>query len=217
MLNWVEKHPENVILLRGNHEEEFSYCIELMKMMFGKRSLTLESLENTKYVYELIKEIASDTGMAPFDYYGTIGKLIHENSVCMEQLDKWNECIRKLPFVFKEEINGRMCVVVHAGYLESLDEVEMEDHFDTLEDFYLYARDDAYIYGGIRHGVVVAGHTPTILEEELPYNDGNVYMSYDEDLDCIFYNIDCGCAYRSRKKNAKLACIRLEDEKIFYV
>lgn len=40
---------------------------------------------------------------------------------------------------------------------------------------------------------------------------------YDESLDCIFYDIDCGCAMGSVQKNARLACIRFEDEQIYYV
>ena len=60
-------------------------------------------------------------------------------------------------------------------------------------------------------------NTPTTLEEELPYNDGNVYKSYDEEMDCTFYDIDCGCVSRSKRSNAKLACLRLDDEQIFYV
>ena len=40
---------------------------------------------------------------------------------------------------------------------------------------------------------------------------------YDEELDCTFYDIDCGCSYRERHLAAKLACIRLEDEAVFYV
>ena len=69
-------------------------------------------------------------------------------------------------------------------------------------------------YGTIRELIDVHGVT---LEEELPYNDGNVYKSYDEEMDCTFYDIDCGCASRNRRSNAKLACLRLDDEKIFYV
>jgi serine/threonine protein phosphatase 1 len=71
--------------------------------------------------------------------------------------------------------------------------------------------------GGIPQGMIIARHTPTIAEEELSFNDGNVYRSYEEDLDCIFYDIDCGCAMRKVRKNGRLACIRLEDEKTFYV
>jgi hypothetical protein len=35
-------------------------------------------------------------------------------------------------------------------------------------------------------------------------------VEIDEDLDCIFYDIDCGCAMRKKRPNGKLACIRLE-------
>lgn len=35
-----------------------------------------------------------------------------------------------------------------------------------IQFFYLYARDDAYLCGGVKDGMVVAGHTPTILEDE---------------------------------------------------
>ena len=84
-----------------------------------------------------------------------------------------------MDFFYRQEKNGKQYVIVHAGYIESLEGADTDDTFDALEDFYLYVRDDAYIYGGFEHGIVVAGHTPTILVEELPYNDGNVYKSYD--------------------------------------
>lgn len=42
-----------------------------------------------------------------------------------------------------------------------------------------------------------------------------MYSFYDEELDCKFHNIDCGCAYKAKFPTAKLACIRLEDEKIY--
>ena len=72
--------------------------------------------------------------------------------------------------------------------------------------------------GGIMHGMVVAGHTPTTNEEEFAYNDGRVFSKYDEERDFLFYDIDCGCWMRYiGKNNARLACIRLEDEKVFYV
>lgn len=41
--------------------------------------------------------------------------------------------------------------------------------------------------------------------------------NHDEDMDCTFYDIDCWCASRSKRSNAKLTCLRLDDEQIFYV
>ena len=44
----------------------------------------------------------------------------------------------------------------------------------------------------------------------------DVFRYYDREKDCIFYDIDCGCVYCEVEPSATLACIRLEDEEIFY-
>jgi serine/threonine protein phosphatase 1 len=221
MLRWLEGKPDNVILVMGNHDKEFAYNVQLMRSAMKTNKLTIDvnSAEHAKLLYELVAQLALQQGgdVSFFDYYGTIGKLIEDKGVSLTDLEKWEEIISQMPYYYKIHTGERECIVVHAGYIESLEGVETDDTFASIEDFYLYARDDAYIYGGIPHGMIVAGHTPTTAEEELPFNDGNVYRSYDEDLDCIFYDIDCGCAMRKVRKNGKLACIRLEDEKVFYV
>lgn len=217
MLQWIETKSENVILLKGNHEEEFVYSIKVMDSMFVKEDLSIQSVIDTRTIYEYVKKMVANNGVVAFDYYGTIGRLIVENNVNMQQLLVWSKIIDEMPYVYESEIENRKCIVVHAGYIEKMEELETDEHYDSVEEFFLYARDDAYIYGGISHGMIIAGHTPTIFEEELPFNNGCVYRSYDEDLDCIFYNIDCGCVYKEIRKNAKLACIRLEDKTVFYV
>jgi serine/threonine protein phosphatase 1 len=221
MLRWLESKPDNVILVMGNHDKEFAYNVQLMRSAIKKNKLTIDddSTEHTRLLYELVSQFALQQGggVSFFDYYGTIGKLIEEKGVSLADLTKWKEIISQMPYYYNFHIGERECIVVHAGYIESLAGVETDDTFADIEDFYLYARDDAYIYGGIPHGMIIAGHTPTTAEEELPFNDGNVYCSYDKDMDCIFYDIDCGCAMRKKRPNGKLACIRLEDEALFYV
>lgn len=219
MLKWIESNPENVKFLRGNHDEEFAYSVDLLCGILSQNEGSESSLVDTKFIYELLKQLSlkQGNGVNFFDHYGTIRELIEVHGVTLEVLKRWADRIRNMDFFYRQEINGKRFIIVHAGYIENLEGLETDDTFDTLEDFYLYARDDAYIYGGLEHGIVVAGHTPTTLEEELPYNNGNVYKAYDEDIDCTFYDIDCGCASRNRRSNAKLACLRLDDEKIFYV
>lgn len=218
MLKWIEDKPQNVILLRGNHDEEFAYCIDLMGFMFEKKNLPMDNLEATETIYEILKELTKkELSIGAFDYYGAIKKLIKEHKVTMEQLDVWNDIIREMPYTHREVVNGKEFVIVHAGYVEDLESADTEDTYENIEDFYLNARDDAYMCGGFAGGTIIAGHTPTIFENELPYNHGDVYSFYDEESDCKFYNIDCGCAYRAKCKTAKFACIRLEDEKVFYL
>ena len=107
----------------------------------------------------------------------------------------------------KLDVGGRTCIIVHAGYSEC----------NENASFFLYAREESIHSGGIKNGMVIAGHTPTILEDEFAYNKGKVFCFYDEKKDCIFYDIDCGCVFRNTRPEARLACLRLDDEKIFYV
>ena len=65
--------------------------------------------------------------------------------------------------------------------------------------------------------MIIAGHTPTTAMYELPFNHGNVYQFYDKEKDCIFYDLDCGYTFKDVCSDAKLACLRLEDKKIFYI
>lgn len=218
MLKWIASEPENVIFLCGNHDIEFACNVELLNK-FAKANMNKDSNEETLKLYAAFSEAAAEKsgGFSVFDLYGTIADLITKHSVTLNQLLEWTDYIWDMEYVYTFEMDEKKYVVVHAGYTENLDNENMDSHYETLEDFYVYARDDAYINGGVEHGVIIAGHTPTILEEELPFNDGNVYKSYDEEIDCTFYDLDCGCAYKGRHSNAKLACIRLEDEEIFYV
>lgn len=213
MLKWISNTPENVILLMGNHEQEFVYEVTLMADVCVEDKLKLHSLQDTKKVFFKLAQASGGV----FDYYGTIQTLIEIHDCTLKDLIRFGALMEQLPYFHILEIGGRKCVVVHAGYTESLDGLETEKRYESLDDFYLLARDDAYTFGGIEHGMVIAGHTPTTIEDELPYNNGDVFVCYDEEIDCTFYDIDCGCSARGIVDNAKLACIRLEDEKIFYV
>ena len=77
MLKWIESASENIILLRGNHDEEFAYCIDLMGVMFEQKQLPTDNFEATEVVYDLLNELAeNELTIGAFDYYGTIKKLI---------------------------------------------------------------------------------------------------------------------------------------------
>lgn len=138
------------------------------------------------------------------------------------QLARWAACIRNMPYFHEIQMHGRRCIIVHAGYIERkefqrLQATETEYTYDSPEEFYLKARDDAYMYGGVEHGMILAGHTPTTEGDEFPFNHGKAYRMYDEETDCVFYDLDCGYGFKEVSPEARLACLRLEDEKIFYI
>jgi serine/threonine protein phosphatase 1 len=218
MLCWMENVPDNVLLIKGNHDVEFAYSIELMNMVVKSNHINIafNDLKATKLIYELTQQLISDNnnGML-FDYYGTLRNLINEHNVTLEKLNEWKIIIDDMPNLFKIKVNGKKYIIVHAGYIEEKD-LGKTNH-SSLEDFYLYARDEAYTDGGAIASTIISGHTPTLSRSNISYNNGLVYKKVDDNKQCIFYNIDCGCAYKETQSNAHLACIRLNDEELFYI
>lgn len=78
MLKWIESNPKNVIFLRGNHDEEFAYSIDLMYGLLSQNECSESSLDDTKLVYELLRQLSlkQGNGVNFFDHYGTIRELI---------------------------------------------------------------------------------------------------------------------------------------------
>lgn len=219
MLKWIEQCPSNVLLLRGNHEEEFAAYVDLMRLIDRNEELETNFITNadTTALYKSVKYFIhrSVASASYFDLYGTIGALIENYHITMYDLCRWAAKIRQMPYYYKLTLKDRLYIIVHAGYAEKIENINAR--FGSLKRFYLYAREESCISGGIEHSTIIAGHTPTIVKDCFAYNNGNVFQYYDQTKDCLFYDIDCGCTFRGRKKEAKLACIRLEDEKIFYV
>lgn len=218
MLNWLENVPDNILLIKGNHDVEFAYNIHLMNLAVksNKLNVDFDNIEMTKFIYKLTKQLLNENKNGQlFDYYGTIDDLINNKNVTLNKLLLWKTIIDNMPYVFKLRINNKKYIIVHAGYIQK--DKLVNTNYTSVEDFYLYARDDAYVYGGAENITVVAGHTPTISKSNMSFNDGFVYKYFDKNKNCLFYNIDCGCAYKQTNSDARLACIRLDDEKIFYI
>lgn len=219
MLRWLEACPANVHLVRGNHDEEFAANVDLMTDLDKQYGLESDpdANEDAVALYRTFEYLLKAKKLTTwfFDYYKTIKSLLEDFNATIGDLCRWRDLIRGMPYYLEREIQGRACVVVHGGYAEDLEKIGLGD--TNPEEFYLHARVEGYLLGGKRHGLIIAGHTPTIVEGEFTYNGGDVFRYYDEEKDCIFYDIDCGCVFRELYPKAKLACIRLEDEKIFYV
>lgn len=219
MLRWMENCPKNVLLIRGNHEEEFASYIMLMLQLGQKKKIEIDLSSNhdAGYLYKLAKYFLKRNSLPSvyFDPYNTIKSLLHRNDVTLLDLCRWAERISQMPYYCKKQLGDRTCIVVHAGYSESVENISAS--FSSLEEFYIYAREESISLGGKEHGIILAGHTPTILKGEFSYNHGKAFRYYDKERDCVFYDIDCGCVFRRQDRNAGLACIRLEDEEVYYV
>ena len=128
MLKWIESNPKNVIFLRGNHDEEFAYCIDLMYGILSQNECSESSLDDTKLVYELLRQLSlkQGNGVNFFDHYGTIRELIEIEGVTLEVFKRWAHRIRNMDYFYRLEVSGKQFVAVHAGYIESLAGVDPE-------------------------------------------------------------------------------------------
>lgn len=77
---------------------------------------------------------------------------------------------RMRPLYVKRTIGGKEHIIVHAGYKETGDKKEDEG-------FCLYTRGKKdYLESGIKDGVIITGHTPTVDKRSFPYNAGKVFV-----------------------------------------
>lgn len=215
MLRWMENNPKNVEFIMGNHDEEF------IENVYQLGKISEKNIDLVWCYNELKKQVEY------FDYYGTIWELIDKHKIGFEQLKKWADIMRGFPYLKELSVNGKAFIVVHAGYMdeESLmssplilnsSMVDIKYMAGAKEVFYTGAREEALIVGGKRDTTIITGHTPTISNGGF-YNDGKVFRYVREEMNSVIYDIDCGAGFLELDPLANMACIRLEDEAIFYL
>lgn len=212
MLRWLEDIPDNILPILGNHEHEFVQNVCLMVEMCTELMRDPADPDSMIRIYHM-----AETANPYFDYYGCMRELILDHQASLEDFIRWARMFQSWPFQRKIEIRRREYIIVHAGYIEDLGQLPNPEQYADTKEFNLYAREDAYIYGGREHATIIAGHTPTIIRHTFTSNNGKVFRYHDEEMDCVFYDIDCGGVFRHWGENAsRFACICLEDEEVTY-
>ena len=215
MMRWMENKPQNVIMLCGNHEIEYSFNIDIMCAIDSIEGINtdLNSIEDCLCLYDTVKYCLKKQSdlFNRFDIYHGIFDLIN-NGATLNDLLRWNALIKKLPYYYRAEWDDNL-IFVHAGYVSNPDIIPTS--YSSVEEFYIYAREDNIRLGGLNHGTIIYGHTPTIIPGQFSYNNGQIFHCHNRKSDCNFYNIDCGCF--TRRKNSHLCCLRIDDKKEFYV
>lgn len=217
MLKWMESKPENVEFIKGNHDEEFIANVDLLKIMLKKHPNL-----NLQECYDELREMDEY-----FDHYGTIGQLIDGYNINLEQLTKWADIMNEFPYLKELKVNDKKYLIVHAGYMDEdslrnspVAKNSSESQLRTMalckESFYTGAREEALLVGGKRDTTVIAGHTPTIAKGIFA-NGGKVLRYERPEINSVIYDIDCGAGFLDKYSMANMACIRLEDEEVFYI
>ncbi len=119
----------------------------------------------------------------------------------LDDREKMTQYLLRLPINIDIEVNGKPYKLVHGKALRA-----NPVHNETEEDLIFSAVWDRYLprFNGPKDTTVIFGHTPTAYYQTVhPYE-----VWFGNNL----IGIDCGCAY----PEGRLACIRLDDMKVFY-
>ena len=230
MLEYACEKPKNVTFLMGNHDYDFLYYCDQILNMVEKKVIgeDLKEMLNTPEDYNLFR-------YRVIDHYGTVEELIRseKHPAKTEDFRRWRDCMKRFPYYVRREADGKSYIIVHAGYIS---EEEFADNslmfrlrgYPDIQQFYIWAREVGMVYGGEIGSTVIFGHTPTIADSNY-FNHGEVFIAEKPVMTKTrikngegpgvkrFINIDCGCVFGTWDKEANLACIRLGDEKIFYL
>ena len=102
---WMEQVPQNILLLRGNHEEEFLCYLELLLAVQEKRQLVMDesSSKDLEHLYQETKNLIEQHNrqteqIRVFDHYGTLEELITEQCISMADLRRWAARMEAMPY-----------------------------------------------------------------------------------------------------------------------
>ncbi len=119
MLKWIEQWSPNILLLRGNHEEEFAEYVDLMCLLNHSEELEtdFDSNADTVALYESVKYFIGHKASSDsyFDLYRTIDFLLSQCRVTLSDLCRWTSVIRQMPYYHKVMFKDRIYVIVNAG------------------------------------------------------------------------------------------------------
>ncbi len=216
MMEWVSNAPENVILLKGNHDLMFARSI--YKLIYALNIYGIDGDEINEFGwFTAYATIGKGYGSGYFDYYGTLREITDTKSMNRAILERWMLAIQNMPYYYETKIGEETHIIAHAGYATEDVYDSILDRYRSIEEFYITAREDALYFSGLQDCTLIVGHTPTIAEGDF-YNAGQIFETVKQDSNLKFYDIDCGIVYKAHGyPDARLGCMRLEDKEKFYV
>lgn len=182
----------NVRMLLGNHE---------LMMLNALYYPPLEDEDFPEYHYERKQALwYRNGGEVTHRYLKYIKKSIRRE--IFEYLDK-------LPVNVELTVNGRQFLLTHAAPVDLYENYAYK--YDCERDFAVWMRFDSFPV--LENWMVIFGHTPTY------------HFQFDDPMSIwdaeSWIGIDCGCMLpetgdRRSGLHGRLACLRLDDMKVFY-
>ncbi|MBQ8904855.1 MAG: metallophosphoesterase [Ruminococcus sp.] len=213
IMDLIDLHPADTLYILGDVIDRYPDGITIlqrimkapnMKMLLGNHEyMMLESLGiyqnnahlSAKDILQRLNELKC--------WYKNGGKVTHNHlkRISAEEQREIFEYLKALPLNIHIEVNGKQYILVHADIEENFDEYVSEYDTPVMHAVWSRESESAPIPEG---KTMIFGHTPTIhFQDACPLQ---IWQQSDR------IGIDCGCGYEI----GRLACLRLDDMKVFY-
>ena len=211
ILAQIDLQPEDELYILGDVIDRHPWGLRILRRIMAMPNARM-ILGNHEYMMLRAlghpRDTNVDDGTAKAHWYRNGGGVTHRHwkflrkTVRKEILDY----LSALPLNIELEAAGRRWKLVHGAQAEGY--AANTDPRYLTETHYAVWKRPAGAEPLWKDGTVIFGHTPTIhLQSAVPmeiwYGEGSI-------------GIDCGCGFPEDSPEGRLACLRLEDGKVFY-
>lgn len=202
MLELIKFNSSDELYILGDIFDRGTEPLKILDHVLANKNITL-----LKGNHEKMYEEYYESGDASL-WYCNGGQSTHTSMMKKDYiyLDSLYKYIKRLPIV---KVVDKF-ILVHAGlyFPKDFDYLELEEFLKQEEDTCLWDRSNIGNEKKYRDYTVICGHTPV-----QSINNSNKDIKIKYAYGTIY--IDCGCCFE--KANGKLACLRLNDMKEFYI
>ncbi len=212
MLKKISFTKEDVLFIIGDIPSRGKQTFELLDYVMDK-----ENIVHIKGNHELFLQLYLENNVRMQVLYGRFGgaEVIQDIDRMSQRCKKrYHDYLQALPLYKKVQVNGKDYILTHSGYMadepavmDAEGKIDIEASIlqwcEKSEYEYLISNDIHYIPASISYPFMIVGHYPT---ENLCCDGiyiGRKYIDIDNGLNIT--------------KGRKLACLRLEDMKEYYV
>ena len=215
VLRQIDLHPDDTLYILGDVIDRHPGGIRILRRIMDMPNARM-LLGNHEYM--MLRALGfpyddyADDGKAIAHWYRNGGQVTHDHlkRLRKELRREIIEFLRALPLHYDVEVGGKRYKLVHGAPAECFDR---DPKYPTPTHFAVWKRWELGDAAPSQDYTMIFGHTPTRYYRDV----APMEVWYDESR----IGIDCGSGYPEDpaepiSKYGRLACLRLDDGKVFY-
>lgn len=209
VMKQIDLKPEDMLYVLGDVVDRYPDGIRILRKIMAMPNAKM-ILGNHEYM--MLRALGqpydgyADDGRAKDHWYRNGGKVTHNHFKFLRKTLRQEiiDYLRALPLSLDVQVNGKSYKLVHGAPVECFD---FDPMYQNPTHFAVWKR--LGIDDGVKgEQILIFGHTPTgYYQDKSPME-----LWYGPDK----IGIDCGSGYPEDGGLGRLACLRLDDGKVFY-